>query len=960
MGNRRAKRAAIFAMTAFLGSVMISGCNRYEYRQEADDEAYCLIDEKDNDPRWDSPGFTIEMDPRSRYYDVYDEVEPPMPPDDPSSHKFMHHVDGMHHWSYWHQFGDRPDLENPFWKEELHEWAEMTDEGKVRLALNDAIKLALIHSPNYQQQFETVYLSALDVSTERFRFDVQFFGSFDPAFTSVGEERANVFRSVPPRDGNVFNPPRDGSNQVSIDSGMRAERQLSTAGELLVGFANSTVWEFVGPNRGFTTSILNFSLVQPLLRNGGRAFALEQLTIAERGLLANLRALERYRHGFYTDVAIGQSGVGGPSRRGGFFGGTGLTGFTGQGSGGFGGVGDATGFGRGFGGNNGGTGGGSGTTGFAGGGAGTLGGFLGLLQQLQQIRNSEQSLEAQLGTLELLEAALDAGLIDIAQVDQFRQSIETERATLLQAQNNYLDSLENFLTGTLGLPPDTPVELDDEMLRPFQFVGDDMIELQSALAELAGDFGDVADEPTDETLTEFIGKAIDLLGDVETLVGQTKSDLDTLEDQAESRLNTMTDAEQGIFKADRRRLDESFETLQKELARLDTLLEGLTENLERNGPKQTTNELVQTLTDLENLVGELSLIQGRARLEIITVDPVNLDPHHALKIARRYRLDWMNNRAALVDTWRLIEFNAIALKSDITVRFEGDLQTLGGDNPLKFRDETGTLRAGLEFDPPFTRLVERNNFRQQLIEYQQSRRQLIQFEDSVHQSLRQLLRQLNELEINLEIQRRAVAIAIRRVDQTREILSQPAPPAGPDGAPASRGFGPTAALNLLTALSDLRSTQNNFLSVWLNHYATRMVLMRELGLMRVDENNIWIDEPLELAIATAESYVCDELPPEVISTWLEPVQKPGTAGSLPQTAPAPAPLPLNEDEEDMDDVPSLPPALPMPKRQGEPQPSRPAPMETINTIRPIHFEMPTETSQETIRHFPRSRFGTSR
>ena len=143
----------------------------------------------------------------------------------------------------------------------------------------------------------------------------------------------------------------------------------------------------------------------------------------------------------------------------------------------------------------GGTGGGSGTTGFAGGGAGTLNGFLGLLQRTQQIRNSEQSLEAQLRTLELLEAALDAGLIDIAQVDQFRQSIETERATLLQAQNSYLDSLETFLTGTLGLPPDLPVELDDDLLDAFRFVGDDMLALQNSLADLISDFGNLPAEP---------------------------------------------------------------------------------------------------------------------------------------------------------------------------------------------------------------------------------------------------------------------------------------------------------------------------------------------------------------------------------------------------------------------------------------------------------------------------------
>ena len=78
------------------------------------------------------------------------------------------------------------------------------------------------------------------------------------------------------------------------------------------------------------------------------------------------------------------------------------------------------------------------------GGAGNVGGFIGLLQQLQEIRNTESSLSAQLRTLALLEANYEAGLIDLVQVDTFRQSIETERANLLQAQNGLQNALDNF------------------------------------------------------------------------------------------------------------------------------------------------------------------------------------------------------------------------------------------------------------------------------------------------------------------------------------------------------------------------------------------------------------------------------------------------------------------------------------------------------------------------------------
>jgi hypothetical protein len=247
----------------------------------------------------------------------------------------------------------------------------------------------------------------------------------------------------------------------------------------------------------------------------------------------------------------------------------------------------------------------------------------------------------------------------------------------------------------------------------------------------------------------------------------------------------------------------------------------------------------------------------------------------------------MNNRAALVDTWRLIEFNANALQSNLTFRFDGGLSTVDDDNPVDFRGETATVRGSLEFDGPFTRLVERNNFRQQLIEYQQDRRQLIQYEDSVHQTLRQILRDLEQLRVNLEIQRRAVAIAIRRVDQTREALNRPVPPTAPGQTP--QALGPTAAQNLLFALSDLRNTQNNLMSVWLNYLASRMRLYRELGILRLNDEGIWVDEPLEKVLQ--EIVGPEALPPGVPGEWLS------LAGMPAKASPVASRPPLAENKE---------------------------------------------------------------
>jgi hypothetical protein len=175
------------------------------------------------------------------------------------------------------------------------------------------------------------------------------------------------------------------------------------------------------------------------------------------------------------------------------------------------------------------------------------------------------------------------------------------------------------------------------------------------------------------------------------------------------------------------------------------------------------------------------------------------------------------------------------------------------------------MSAGLRFDPPLTRLLERNNYRSALISYQQDRRTLIQFEDTINQTLRQNLRTLKQHETNLEIQRKAVVIAVRRVDQTREALNEPPAPAEPGQAVTP--IGPTAASNLLTSLTALSDAQNNFMSVWLNHYSQRMSLMRDLGLMQLDDRGLWIDIPLQEALASANDPC--PLPPDVPADWLK-------------------------------------------------------------------------------------------
>jgi hypothetical protein len=838
----------------------LAGCNRFHYRQQADTDVAGLVEEKSYDPRWArEPGFSVDMDPRSRFYEPYVQECPPMPPDDPDSHQLMHCIYGKTGWKRWHDNGDRPELESPSWRESLSSYTRPGKDGAILLGLDDAVRIGLINSSTYQQQIETLYLSALDVSSERFAFDTQFFGGVDGTYQHLGDKRAGG-------EANSFTLGR-----TAPFSSFNIAKRAATAGTLLVGFANSFVWQFAGNDSDNATTLLNFSLVQPLLRNGGRVIGLERLTLAERVLLANVRAFEQYRQGFYTNVAIGNLGVQGPQRRGGFSGDSGLSGFTGLGTTGFSGVGDAN---LGRGGIDGGGGGGSAgaVIGLAGGGAGNVGGFIGQLQRLQQIRNNEDSLNLQLRTLALLEANLDAGLIDIAQVDQFRQSIETQRATLLQNRNGLQSQLDTFKV-LLGLPPNVELDLDDSLIRRFQLIDRQVTDMQNDVSEFIRRIGDLPADPDLPALQEALSMFEEFHSRSVTLFTLTRQDLDQLDRAAKVRQDTLAPDARADFERDRQRLSENLIEVRDRFEKMRDTLSGLKNGLTPDTRRKTADQFVALLVDLQDVLGELSLIQARARLEQVSVTAIDLDAALALEIARSNRLDWMNNRSALVDTWRLIEFNANRLESNFSIFFDGDVSTLG-NNPLAFRGPTGRLRAGFQFDPPLTRLIERNNFRAQLISYQQARRQLVIFEDSINTQMRNHVRNLNQHRLNLEIQRRAVAIAIRRVDQTREALNKPVPPADPGAAQAQ--FGPTAAQNLLSAVSALSDAQNNFMSVWLAYESTRMQLMRDLGVMQINDHGLWIDEPFDVI----KARVCPDqfpMPPDVPAQWLQ------------QVAPEPAP-----------------------------------------------------------------------
>lgn len=862
------RRRAIITLCLLATLLIVSvGCRPPSfYRRQADQDANSMVDLKSTAIGVAPGEYRIDIDPRSRMYDPNNPDCEPMPPDDPTSHQLMHCVDCKKGEKCWKCLPKTPFVENPSW----HEYLPYDENGEVVLDLQGAVQLALLESTRFQSQLEELYLSALDVTFERFRFDTQFFGGSSIFHTVAGDATGDNTANPGVRSRRLTVSPS------SPASRLRLQKLTATGGELVAGFANSLMWQFGGPDNYSSNTLLDFSFIQPLLRASGRGRVLERLTISERSLLANVRQMERFRRNFYFSIFSGDDPGQGPSRRGGFFGGSGLEGFSGVGGGGFGRVGGGGGgFNGGFAGNTGGA------------GAQGAGGYLGLLQTAQVLRNQRANVAALRDSVLQLEASNEAGRIDRFQVDLARQALFNAQSQLLSSENQYLTSLENFKV-TLGLPPELPIKISDPMLDRLNLLDPDLEALQQQVADLLAELRQLREEqnadidaapgeeelvvpnlpapqveseiiPLGESIATYLPIANQIVAAARERLAAVQEDFKRLEVTVPDRRENLTrlanrtelreanidpalfDPDLLVKRVDKRQTE--LKALEVQLAETFEQIDELSASSDTES-KQLLDDLIDGISALSGQLLELTLAQASARLEAITFSPIDLTSEQALAIAATYRRDWMNARANLVDAWRLIYFNANDLQSDLDIVFSGDLGNVG-DNPFRFRHTNGRLRVGLEFDAPLTRLAERNVYRQALIEYQQARRNYYQFRDRVFQGLRNTLRQIRLNEVNFELRRAAVQVAISQVDLTQLRLSEPPKPG------ETSQFGSTTARDLVQSLSDLLNVQNDFLSVWVNYEVQRLNLEVDLGVMELAPNGLRIenDIPLETYLA---------------------------------------------------------------------------------------------------------------
>jgi hypothetical protein len=740
------------------------------------------------------------------------------------------------------------------------------------LNLEQTVELGFLCSREFQTIREELYLTALPVTQERFSFVAQPF---------VAEQ------AIRERSGRQSIDGRTNRWLFSTTAGIT--KTFPTGALLLLNFANQTVYNLGRGLKTTSVSTLNFDFIQPFLAGGGWAVTLEPLTQAERNLLYAIRDFYRFRQEYFVFFAAGQPtfipGVtpGVSAITNGTVGtpapfvpiatplptsllnpatvqvppGTGTRLLpTNEGL------------------------------------AATPQGYLGTVGERATLVNYYKNLQALQRFLNLFEVYLEGGIVTAVQRNSIEQTLLSNIASTLTQQVSYRISLDQ-LKQQLGLPMTVPIDVDDTPLQP-------MIQQSRRFEMLSLNFdraASAAQAYSPIPLVPQVRQRFRRLIETTSIFRGTKAKERVLRSWAawekipaggakglgniESRLDVLRAERQRLL--DRRAASEA-PLPQDDLRRLDELTFeiniGLFERDLRAYEQQPwnrfkDNEAIRLSThvqdfrvvyrDFLNLLEEAfdeeleSIRRNWAPLPQCCVEGVDIwsaPEAEALiaaeKAALTNRVDLMNVRAELVDSWRKIRVTANALLGTFTVDYHLDTSSPPGQaRPFALGGSRTRNELIFNMTPPIVRVVQRNNYRSALIAYQQTRRLLMQNEDSVLFEVRLDLRNLRAAGMNYQrVQKRNIELAYIQVDQALQAFNQPLAPAGADpqglvGPPAGRPqAGDPAALTtqLLSTQSSLFSAQNSLYSTWVNVLTSRMYFFRDLGLMPIDSRGVWIDD----------------------------------------------------------------------------------------------------------------------
>lgn len=885
-------RLQVVPLIVLLLALAGSGCTRRFFRERADKDVSNLLTEKNVFEPWQIEAYHIYPDPRARFADPSDPDHPPMPSDDPAvrilspnpqkpgkagigNFEGAGYLELLAAWDSMNRAelppalpsvagaGQKPDAPpvdatpNPGCPGDVNH--------PFLIKLEQACELGLVNSRDFQDQRENLYLSALPVSLQRFSFAAQLFGTANSAFEASGPQ---TFAG----EGERF--------VGNVSTGF--SKAFPTGALLLYKLANQYTFELLNGKPQVSVTSMTLDLTQPLLSGGGLAVNLEPLTQAERNLLYQIRTYARFRKQFYVNIATGGLFLSGASS------------FLDQ------------------------------SLGITATNSPSNTGYLPTVEAAVNLEVDRRNVGTLQQYLKRFQAFAEGGIVSQLQVDQVNQQLLQGQSTVLQDElllKNLLDSYKI----QLGLSPTLNLELDLSIMRPiegqlsrFQAVLDEYVAVQNRLSNDYARPEDVqklrerlrAELTTGRFVagTRFSRRIVTEWDAWQKLTDEElRTRLAATRDKRRQVLIDQTDVEAQVAGFERRGAVAPPELLQKiqDLDRQRRLLDrqlamGEFEQSLRNYEKQPWKAIadptarderrIRLFRDLSSSF-EFVLVDARnERLQIVReswpkLPPVLVDEVDLLdspievayaksaQTALANRLDLMNGRAQLVDSWRQIAVRANSLLGVLDIGYHLDTSTPAGQaKPVNFSTDRTTQQVTLNAELPLVRRAERNSYRVGLINFQRRRRSLQSQEDVILNSVRAEIRRLRAVAEQYNIQQQQVNLAYLVVENALENFDQPQATGGGAAAAAS------LTQQLITAQQGLVRAQLQMYNLWTNYHTVRMNLFLDLELMPLDARGVWIDEYSTRERESANRPARDALP---AGERLPPPQRTGNGGLRP-------------------------------------------------------------------------------
>jgi len=464
-------------------------------------------------------------------------------------------------------------------------------------------------------------------------------------------------------------------------------------------------------------------------------------------------------------------------------------------------------------------------------------GFYFLLFMYQLVRNQTENAQNLEMRLQDVKAMLREGKATSLDVTQVQASLETARTRRTFRERFFGDQLDRFKL-QLGLPPDLELEIDDSLLEPFELRSDQLAELEDRLRKLDAEFDLASEQPRQEPMKTTVRRLKAIHEELELPYQLAEKRLKQLQQSLPKRTRDMTPDEAEAFRSTVQQDATRLKNLQTAYQRQGESIPELEKKLQQAViPEDHLRPILTTLIRQRDTLSRgtrrLNGLETVIRVELIELKPVPLTPAQGVQLALENRLDLMNRRALVMDARRRLEIAADRLEANVDVVAEGEVNTkplLFNQNAYDFRAKESSYRVGVAVTPPLDRRRERNNFRAAQVAYQRARRNYMAAEDQVKLDVRSEFRDMRAQRELFEIQRRALRVAARELEQAMEAGEKLQE--GPEG-------GRQQGLNIPRALENIVDAQDELIEAWVDYESARLELFRDMGVMQVDETGVW-------------------------------------------------------------------------------------------------------------------------